>query len=231
MQKIILVAALLLAANAQAQAQAQDKASIVNEGISTDQLTHRAPIHWVSISQIQHSLKGKPPMTVGFDVDDTVLFSSPCFFYGKQKYSPNDASFLKNPQFWTDINANCDKNYSLPKQVAAKLIALHEQRGDTIYFITGRPNTPGEQLTATIKRDFHMEKTNPVIFTASDNAKTAFLKSHHIKIYYGDSDGDMTQAIAAGARPIRILRAANTTYKPMPKNGKYGEEVVIDSDY
>lgn len=72
---------------------------------------------------------------------------------------------------------------------------------------------------------------HPVIFTASDNAKTQFLKAHHVKIYYGDSDGDMTQAMAVNARPIRILRAANTTYKPMPENGKYGEEVVIDSDH
>jgi acid phosphatase (class B) len=49
---------------------------------ATDALALHDPIHWVSVDQIEKSLEGKPPMTVGFDIDDTVLFSSPCFFYG-----------------------------------------------------------------------------------------------------------------------------------------------------
>lgn len=200
-------------------------------GATTDDLAHHDPIHWVDVSQIEKSLEGKPPMTVGFDIDDTVLFSSPCFFYGQQKYSPGKFDYLKNQAFWDDINKNCDMNYSIPKDVAAKLIAMHTKRGDTIYFITGRTKSEGERLTETIKRDFHMEKINPVVFTAGDATKTAFLKEKGVKIYYGDADGDMKQAIEVGARPIRVLRASNTTYKPMPKNGSFNEEVIIDSDH
>ncbi len=199
-------------------------------GVTQDALTHRDPIHWVSVEQIEKSLEGQAPMTVGFDIDDTVLFSSPCFFYGQQKYSPGSYDYLKNDAFWADINANCDMNYSLPKEVAAKLIAMHTKRGDTIYFITGRTKSPGERLTETIKRDFKMDKINTVVFTAGDSTKTAFLREHGVKIYYGDADGDMRQAMEVGARPIRVLRASNTTYKPMPKNGAFGEEVIIDSD-
>jgi acid phosphatase (class B) len=29
------------------------------------------------VAQIENSLMGRPPMAVGFDIDDTVLFSSP----------------------------------------------------------------------------------------------------------------------------------------------------------
>lgn len=53
-----------------------------------------APIHWVSVPMIAASLDGKPPMVVGFDIDDTVLFSSPCFYYGQMKYSPGSDNYL-----------------------------------------------------------------------------------------------------------------------------------------
>jgi acid phosphatase (class B) len=208
--------------------QAQDAKFV---GSTTDQLAHHDPIHWVDVAQIEKSLEGKPPMTVGFDIDDTVLFSSPCFFYGQQKYSPGKFDYLKNQAFWDDINKNCDINYSIPKDIAANLIAMHTKRGDTIYFITGRTKSEGERVTETIKRDFAMETVNPVVFTAGDATKTAFLKEKGVKVYYGDADGDMKQALEVGARPIRVLRASNTTYKPMPKNGSFGEEVIIDSDH
>lgn len=201
------------------------------KGATLDEVSHQYPIHWVDESQIEKSLEGQAPITVGFDVDDTVLFSSPCFFYGQQKYSPGKFEYLKNQAFWDDINVNCDINYSIPKDVAARLIALHIKRGDNIFFITGRTASPGERVTETIKRNFNMASINPVVFTAGDSTKTAFLKEHAVKIYYGDADGDMRQALEVGARPIRVLRASNTTYKPMPKNGAFGEEVIINSDH
>ena len=40
-------------------------------------LAEQAPIHWVSVAQIENSLTGRPPIAVGFDIDDTVLFSLP----------------------------------------------------------------------------------------------------------------------------------------------------------
>jgi acid phosphatase (class B) len=219
---LVLVAALLGAAPAFADA--------LNPGATTDELSHQAPIHWVSVEQIAKTLEGQPPLTVGFDVDDTVLFSSPCFYYGQNKYSPGTDDYLNNQKFWDEINANCGP-YSIPKAVAAKLIDLHTKRGDTIFFITGRTKSDGEKLTETIQTAFKMAKINPVVFTAGSETKTAFMKEHALKIYYGDADGDMRQALQVGARPIRVLRASNSTYKPMPKNGSFGEEVIIDSAY
>jgi len=220
-----LSALLLLAAPAFAE-----DVSNLNPGITTSEILATAPVHWVSVDQIAASLEGQPPMAVGFDVDDTVLFSSPCFYYGKMKYSPTSEDYLKMDAFWTDIHTNNCDQYSIPKDVARKLIDMHTARGDDIYFITGRTRgSGGETLTAAIKKAFDIEKMNDVVFTASSENKVEFLKDHKLKIYYGDADSDMKAAIAADIRPIRVMRAQNSTYKPEPKNGKFGEEVIVDS--
>lgn len=57
------------------------------------------------------------------------------------------------------------------------------------------------------------------------------MKAKDIKIYYGDSDGDIKAAIATNARGIRLLRASNSTYQPLPQAGAMGEEVIINSQY
>ncbi|MGJ3494756.1 hypothetical protein ACR9PT_09280, partial [Piscirickettsia salmonis] len=31
--------------------------------------------------------------------------------------------------------------------------------------------------------------------------------------------------------PIRVLRPLNSTNKPMPYNGRFGEKVIVNSDY
>jgi acid phosphatase (class B) len=184
-------------------------------------------VRWIAVADVASSVRGQAPMAVGFDIDDTVLFSSPCFYHGQQKYSPGSDDYLKNADFWTETNAGCDR-YSLPKDVARALIDLHQQRGDTLYFITGRPHTEGEQLTAILQRTFAIRAMRPVVFTSGPE-KTRFIHDRGLGIYYGDSDADITSARAAGARPIRVMRASNSTYQPLPVNGALGEEVLIDS--
>ena len=43
--------------------------------------------------------------------------------------------------------------------------------------------------------------------------------------------GDIGAAREVGARGIRILRASNSSYKPLPMAGAQGEEVIVNSDY
>ena len=44
--------------------------------------------------------------------------------------------------------------------------------------------------------------------------------------------GDKADAAReAGARGIRVLRAANSSYKPLPMAGALGEEVIVNSEY
>ena len=204
-------------------------------GTNTAKLAEQAPIHWVSVAQIEHSLQGQPPMAVGFDIDDTVLFSSPGFWRGKKTYSPDSEEYLKNPAFWEKMNNGWDA-FSVPKEVGRALIALHVRRGDSIWFVTGRSQTRTETVSKTLQDDFAIPAANmnPVIFAGDkpgQNSKTRWLESKQIKIFYGDSDNDITAAREVGARAIRILRASNSTYRPLPQAGALGEEVIVNSEY
>lgn len=136
-------------------------------------LAEQAPIHWVSVAQIENSLTGRPPMVVGFDIDDTVLFSSPGFWRGKITYSPDSEAYLKNPEFWENMNNGWD-DFSIPKEVARALIAMHVKRGDSIYFVTGRSQTKTETVSKTLQDDFLIPAAsmNPVIFAGDQKGKT-----------------------------------------------------------
>jgi acid phosphatase (class B) len=188
-------------------------------------------IRWVTFEELTLSLQNQPAMNVGFDVDDTVLFSSPAYYYGQQKYSPGSRDYLSNPEFHKELNNGLD-SFSLPKEMARKLIAFHMDRGDNIFFITGRDPTEAETLTGLLEMTFDLENPNPVIFCGANpgkNPKIAPLKENNIQIYYGDSDSDIRAAQATQIRAIRILRATNSTHKPLPEIGKLGEEVLVDS--
>jgi len=225
---------LLFALNSSAVALASSP-SPLNPGTNVARLAEQAPIHWVSVAQIENSLAGRPPMAVGFDIDDTVLFSSPGFWRGKKTFSPESEDYLKNPVFWEKMNNGWDE-FSIPKEVARQLIDMHVRRGDAIFFVTGRSPTQTETVSKTLADNFHIPATNmnPVIFAGDkpgQNTKSQWLQDKNIRIFYGDSDNDITAARDVGARGIRILRASNSTYKPLPQAGAFGEEVIVNSEY
>ena len=118
-------------------------------GTNVAQMAEQAPIHWVSVAQIENSLLGRPPMAVGFDIDDTVLFSSPGFWRGQKTFSPGSEDYLKNPQFWEKMNNGWDE-FSIPKEVARQLIDMHVRRGDAIFFVTGRSPTKTETVSVLV---------------------------------------------------------------------------------
>lgn len=187
----------------------------------------RDEIHWVTVEKIAQSLENQPPMNVGLDVDDTVLFSTAGYYYGQQKYSPGSDAYLRMEEFWNELNNGLDR-FSLPKECAGILIEFHKKRGDTIYFITARQKTETETLTELLAKTFNLDNINDVIFT---NLKAQAILASDIQIYYGDSDADMRAAIEAGIRGIRVMRARNSTKRPFPEYGSLGEEVLIDSEF
>ncbi|MGV3279100.1 HAD family acid phosphatase [Rickettsiales bacterium LUAb2] len=218
-----------------------------NNYVTTSEIVNNAPnvynkIKWVTIDDIKKNLPSKP-IVVGFDIDDTILLSSPCFyklqkdFEAKHNLSgkPQDIVFpkiIKDKEFWNSL-ASCDV-YSLPKKSAIDLIHMHQQRGDQIYFITGR-NAPSDKSLLPILNNILVKLIgsnkglHDVIY--SDNAsKTPFIKQYKINIYYGDGDGDITNAREAGATGIRFLRSSISTYKPLPLAGQFGEQVLVGSD-
>lgn len=190
-------------------------------------------IRWITIKDIARSLENQPPMNVGFDIDDTVLFSSPGYYYGRQKYSPGNKGFTIMEEFWNEMNNGLDQ-FSIPKECARKLIELHKKRGDSIYFITARTKTKTESVTDILAKTFDLENPHKVIFTGfelGENLKIKPLKENKIQIFYGDADSDVEAALEAGVRAIRIMRAVNSTNKPLPHNGSLGEEVLVNSEY
>ena len=206
-----------------------------NPGTNAREMLVEQPIHWISVDQLKKELEGKAPINVSFDIDDTVLFSSPCFYHGQQKYSPGKHDYLKNQDFWNEVNAGCDQ-YSIPKQIAVDLINMHQARGDQIYFITGRTAGDKDGVTPVLQKAFNIKDMHPVEFMGGRERTTKYNKTpgiieHKVSIHYGDSDDDILAAKEAGIRGIRLMRAANSTYQPMPTLGGYGEEVLINSSY
>lgn len=218
------------------------KVPYTQEGMTALSEPKENQIKKVSIDDIKNSLDDKKTITVSFDIDDTLLFSSQYFQYGKEYMTPGSFDFLHKQKFWDFVAKRGDQD-SIPKEYAKKLIAMHQERGDKIVFITGR--TRGSMYKAgeidktakTLAKDFDLAKPIVVHYTG-DKAKKPYKydKSYYIKkygsvIHYGDSDEDVHAAREAGARPIRILRAPNSTNLPLPQAGGYGEEVLINSAY
>lgn len=224
---------LLFALNSSAVALASSP-SPLNPGTNVARLAEQAPIHWVSVAQIENSLAGRPPMAVGFDIDDTVLFpvrasgAAKNLLARKRRLSEKSCVLGKMNNGWDE--------FSIPKEVARQLIDMHVRRGDAIFFVTGRSPTKTETVSKTLADNFHIPATNmnPVIFAGDkpgQNTKSQWLQDKNIRIFYGDSDNDITAARDVGARGIRILRASNSTYKPLPQAGAFGEEVIVNSEY
>jgi acid phosphatase (class B) len=106
---------------------------------------------------------------------------------------------------------------------------MHKQRGDTIVFITARDSSKVNIVPQILRQCFDLKKAE-VIFTCNQS-KTPSITAEKVKIYYGDSDTDITAAQSAKARPIRVLRSPLSTNKTSYKEvGKLGEEVLRDSE-
>lgn len=216
------------------------KVAYTQEGITA--LSNQARVALITVEDIQKSLEGQAPITVSFDIDDTLLFSSQYFQYGKNYMTPGSSDYLHKQKFWDFVAKRGDRD-SIPKEYAKKLIAMHQKRGDKIVFITGRTRgsmyKKGEidKTAKTLAKDFSLDKPIAVNYTGSKAIKPyRYDKSYYIKkngsrIHYGDSDDDIHAAKEAGARPIRILRAPNSTNLPLPQAGGYGEEVLENSAY
>jgi len=218
-------------------------------GCSTQRSQHIAvsatgtKVHFITLSDLQKSLPPGPIIAV-FDIDDTTLFSSAGFQWGAKTFGKEivsagvsvredemktDEDKRKFREFWSRMNNDLDE-YSVPKWIARELIELHKKRGDKIYFVTKRINTGSEHLTALLKEWFTLPNLEPVIFTQREPKTSAFVKIR-AQISYGDSDGDIRDSIAAGARPIRVIRARTSVNHEPTHNGAFGEDVLINSEF
>lgn len=188
----------------------------------------------ISLNDIENSLPARS-ISVGFDVDDTVLFSSPGFYYGFENVDgPNGTNkygkrCLASDKFWADMNGSFD-NFSLPKESCREVIEMHKKRGDKVYFITARPASKKEILTSILHRTFALPGNSPKVIFAGKTSKGVFIKKHHISVFYGDADSDISEANEVGIRAIRFMRSPLSTNKSKYHPGMHGEAVLENSE-
>jgi acid phosphatase (class B) len=204
--------------------------------------TRPAVAEEISLEQLELLLP-RHPIVVGFDVDDTLVFSAPAFNALQPEYQPDvirpmdyaqltPAQKAKYHEFWNRLNGEYDAR-STPKAIGRRLLELHAKRGDEIWIISKRqsiePPPPRDVVTERYERMFGMSFRHPVVQTQLKD-KTRFICERHIEYYYGDADGDITASLAAGAVPIRVKRAGNSYAKDKVHNGQLGEIVLRDSE-
>ncbi len=146
-------------------------------------------------------------LNVGFDIDDTVLYSERIFVAapttpdGKIDYS------------WVNMR---DKDFSLIIEPIETLIHFFRAHGHAVYFITARPSINGEYVAdfLTKKLNFDIEVNKNLFFSPKETVDQFRYTTKHrlmtdldIDIFYGDSDTDMIAAIKAGVHAVRIVRS------------------------
>ncbi len=145
-------------------------------------------------------------LKVGFDIDDTVLFSEPMFqYYYEEKGLPIDFGW---------INSH-DNDFSVPITPTIELIHYFRENGHKVYFITARPGQNGDQLAQYLSEvlGYKVRKNVELFFMPKDTLNGKKFTSKHRKmnelgldLYYGDSDTDIIAALKAGVHPVRIVR-------------------------
>ena len=145
-------------------------------------------------------------LNVGFDIDDTILFSRDVF--------QNIPENKKNPIDYSWVNEQ-DEKLSVFIEPTVELINYFSENGHNLFFITARSGESGETLARFLSKnlDLKIEKNKNLFFCPSkkiDGIKhtTKHLKMTSLKLdlYYGDADSDIIAALKADVHPIRVIR-------------------------
>jgi acid phosphatase class B len=162
-------------------------------------------ILFLFISSISFSQTGK--LKVGFDIDDTTLYSERAFVVApKTESGGTDYSW---------INTH-DKEYSLLIDPVITLINYFRAHGHEVFFITARPGPNGDSVAVflSINLNFDVKVDSNLFFSPKEyvngfkyTTKHRVMEQLDIDIYYGDSDTDIIAAIKADVHPVRIVRS------------------------
>ena len=145
-------------------------------------------------------------LNVGFDIDDTVLFSRDVFLnIPKDKRNPIDYGWVNSQ----------DEKLSPFIKPTIELINYFKNNGHNIFFITARSGENGETLASFLSKGlrFKITKNENLFFCPKEiiNGKPYTTKHHtmeklELDLYYGDADSDIIAALKADVHPIRIVR-------------------------
>lgn len=170
---------------------------------------------------VKEATNASKAKVVGFDIDDTLLWSEPAFRLAREsKAEPFSAAF------WKVLNGS-DRLVSRVKRRGLELVRAHQAGGARVVAITKREEAgSGEAVRSFIADTFGIAKKD-VFF--EPKGKVERIQAEKVEIFYGDSDGDITDAKAAGARGVRFLRSPHTTYRGDYNAGSFGEEILVGS--
>ena len=145
-------------------------------------------------------------LNVGFDIDDTVLFSRDVFLS-----LPDDK---RNPTDYGWINSH-DSDYSIFITPTVELIDYFRSNGHNVFFITARPDINRKILADFLTKGLAFEvKVNKNLFFSPKQmingkrytTKQRLMKRLKLDLFYGDADSDMIAALKAGVHPVRVVR-------------------------
>jgi hypothetical protein len=94
--------------------------------------------------------------------------------------------------------------------------------GFDVVVITARQGYGGEELQRHWKwlaKEFYFERN-----------KSSVLEKGRFIAFFGDSDSDITEALEAGVRPIRVKRSKKSDYQGKYHPGQYKELIFPFSD-
>jgi acid phosphatase class B len=161
--------------------------------------------------KIKKTHKNEPGiLRIGFDIDDTILFSKVNFEKAPQSLDNHDGVDFS----W--INKH-DTEYSTLIQPMADLILFYRNQKHDIFFITARPETEGETLSALLtellgfsietgKNLFFDPKAKSDITGKRHTTKHLRIKELELDMFVGDSDTDIIAGLKAGVHTVRVLR-------------------------
>lgn len=152
---------------------------------------------------------------VGFDLDDTLVYSTPAFAQGFA------VSSFGTTEFWQEVNTSDEGNSTVKTSVKA-ILDSHIADGDTVYVITARKDVNGDCVRDWVSRTFGIPASN-VFFSSR---KATLLRRLDIVVFYGDSDSDIEAALDAGILGVRIERSVHSSYQKNYSPGKYNEPVL-----
>jgi len=164
----------------------------------------RPLIFLLLFSALLQAQSGK--LVVGFDIDDTVLFSRDVFLQ-----VPGN---LAEDAYWSWINTH-DDALSVPIPPTIELVKFFHAKGHDVVFITSRPGIKGRQLARYLSKvvGFKVKVDDNLFFSPSEKVKghkyptkQEVMLSRQVDLYYGDSDGDIIAAIKADVHPVRVIR-------------------------
>jgi acid phosphatase (class B) len=175
-------------------------------------------------SSSNSTTQSNPIEEVGFDLDDTLVFSTPGFERAYKMAKKKDFKPFSE-EFWSIVN-NSDASLSCIKTSVVDILEKHQKQGREIYVVTAREPHNTEPAREFVHNQFDIPKDH-LFF--EPNGKTERLKKLEVDIYYGDSDSDISDAQKANIKAIRIQRNPKSDYQKKYHPGKYGEKILQNS--